>query len=117
MGFLFRASRLLSLLSNAGKQPKPICFFSKGRSGLSGKANIEGCFIVSRGDMGMLFWRKRHPRGGMPLEQFDVTHVRPSNWPPPVQISGIDPDCFQERVRALGEPKQKKWRTPVGHRH
>jgi hypothetical protein len=34
--------------------------------------------------MGMLFWRKRHPRGGMPLEQFDVTHVRPSNWPPPI---------------------------------
>jgi len=39
----------------------------------------------------------------MPLEQFDVTHVRPSNWPPPIQTGGIDPDCFQDRVRALGE--------------
>ena len=82
MGFLFRKSRLLSLFSNAGKQSKPICFFSKGRSGVSGKAYIEGCAIVSRGNMGVLLWPKRHV--GMPLEQFDVTHVSPSNWPPPV---------------------------------
>jgi len=74
--------RLLSLFVNMGKQTKPICFFSKGGSGLSGKADIECCFIVGRGNMGVLLWPKRHV--GMPLEQFDVTHVRPSNWPPPV---------------------------------
>jgi len=42
--------------------------------------------------MGMLFWRKRHPRG-MPLEQFDVS--------PAESTIVIDPDCFQERVKAL----------------
>jgi hypothetical protein len=48
--------------------------FSKGRSGVSGKAYIEGCFIVSRGNVGMLLWAERHPRG-MPLGQwFGVIH-------------------------------------------
>src|SRR4029079_4163157 len=82
MGFLFRKSRLLSLFSNAGKQSKPICFFSKGRSGVSGKAYIEGCAIVSRGNMGVLLWP--YTTAGVPLKQFDVTHVSPSNCPPPV---------------------------------
>jgi hypothetical protein len=39
-----------------GKQTKPVCFFSKGRPSVSGKAYIEGCFIVSRGNVGMLLW-------------------------------------------------------------
>jgi hypothetical protein len=54
---------LRSFFSNAGKQTKPICLFSKGHSGVSGEANIEGCAIVSLGNMGVLFWRKRHSRG------------------------------------------------------
>jgi hypothetical protein len=73
LGFCF-ASAASSFFSNAGKQTKPVCFFSKGRSGVSGKAYIEGCFIVSRGNVGMLLWAERHPRG-MPLGQwFGVIH-------------------------------------------
>src|SRR5262245_15389694 len=53
---------------------RTVCFFSKGRSGVSGKAYIEGCFIVSRGKVGMLLWAERHPHG-MPLGQwFGVIH-------------------------------------------
>jgi len=65
---------LALFFSNAGKQTKPVCFFGKGRSGVSGKAYIEGCFIVSRSNVGMLLWAERHPRG-MPLGQwFGVIH-------------------------------------------
>jgi hypothetical protein len=61
---LFVSRLPLSLFfSNAGKQTKPVCFLSKGRSGPSGKAYIEGCFLVSRSDVGGLFWAKRHPCG------------------------------------------------------
>src|SRR5262245_64676703 len=73
-----------------GKQTKPICLFSKGGSGMNGKAYIEGCTVVSRSNMGVLFWPKRHPRG-MPVwrhrrtharqERFSVIHVRPSRTP------------------------------------
>jgi hypothetical protein len=74
LGFLFRERRLQSLFSNAGKQTKPVCFLSKGHSGVSGKADIEGSFVVSRGNMGMLLWAERHPCG-MPLGQrFGVIH-------------------------------------------
>jgi hypothetical protein len=105
--FCFGEPRLLSLFSNAGEQTEPICFSSKGRSGVRGKAYIEGCAIVSRGNVEVLFWPK-HPRG-MPVrrhrrthahqERFGMIHVRPSWWPPPNQTSGINPDCFQEMVR------------------
>ena len=90
MGFLFRKSRLLSLFSNAGKQSKPICFFSKGRSGVSGKAWISRCFLVSRSNVGALFGAKRHSRWMLlgtrsttraHQERFGVTHVRPSGGP------------------------------------
>lgn len=64
-----RECRSLSHFSNAGKQTKPICFFSKGRSGMGGKAHIEGCIIVSRGNTGLLFWAKRHPASRMPVGQ------------------------------------------------
>jgi len=48
LSFLFSECRSLFLFSNAGKQTKPIRFFSEGRSGVSGEAYIEGCAIVSR---------------------------------------------------------------------
>jgi len=112
MGFLSREPRLLSLFSDTGKQPKPICFFSKGRSGVSGKAYIEGCAIVSRGNVEVLFWPK-HPRG-MPVrrhrrthahqERFGVIHVRPSWWPPPNQKWDRPGLLSRERVMALREP-------------
>src|SRR6516165_2974790 len=69
-----RECRLLYLFSDAGTQTKPICLFRKGRSGARGKADIERCFIVGRGNMEVLLWPKRH--AGMPLVH--VTHVRPS---------------------------------------
>jgi hypothetical protein len=75
----------LSLFVDAGKQTKPICFFSKGRSGLSGKANIEGCLIVSGGNMGVLFWAKRHPCRMSVGQRFGVIHGRPSCWPRRIQ--------------------------------
>jgi hypothetical protein len=40
---------------------------------LIAKANIEGCFIVSRSDMGVLFWPKKHPRR-MPLVRSTHAH-------------------------------------------
>jgi hypothetical protein len=81
---LFRFTRLQcrSPFSHAGKQTKPICFFSKGCSRLSWKARIERCFVVSGGNMGVLFWSKKHPCR-MPLRQrFDVIHGGPSCWTP-----------------------------------
>src|SRR5262249_5139769 len=79
LGLLFRECNLLFLFSNASKQTKPVRFFSKDRSGLSGKADIEGRFVVGRGNVQVLFRPKRHT--GMALEQFGVTHVRPSGGP------------------------------------
>jgi hypothetical protein len=79
LGLLFRECNLLFLFSNASKQTKPVCFFSKDRSGVSGKADIEGGFVVGRGNVKVLFRPKRHT--GMALEQFGVTHVRPSGGP------------------------------------
>jgi hypothetical protein len=79
LGFGLGECRLLYLFSNAGTQTKPIRFSSKRGSGVGGKAYVEGCPIVGGGNVGVLFRPKRH--AGMPLEQFGVTHVRPSWWP------------------------------------
>jgi hypothetical protein len=72
--FIFREPR--SFLQR-GQADDTNRFSSKGRSGVRGKADIERCFIVGRGNMGVLLRPKRH--AGMPLEQFGV----------------FDPDCFQ----------------------
>jgi hypothetical protein len=105
MGFSFRKCRPLLLFANAGTQTKPICFSSKGRSGVRGKADIERCFIVGRGNMGVLLRPKRH--AGVPLEQFSVTHVRPSlapaesnKWNRPGLLSREDEGADRELASA-----------------
>jgi hypothetical protein len=61
--------RLLSLFVNMGKQTKPICFFSKGRSGMSGEAYIEGRSRRCNGQFDQFhfgallgFWERRDKR-------------------------------------------------------
>jgi hypothetical protein len=65
----------LSFLQREQADETSLLFFSKDRSGVSGKADIEGGFVVGRGNVKVLFRPKRHT--GMALEQFGVTHVRP----------------------------------------
>jgi hypothetical protein len=87
MSFLFRECGFY-LFSNAGTQAKPICLSRKSRSGVRRKAYIEGGFVVSRGDMGVLFWGKRHPHRMLRGQRFSLIHVRPS-WCPPNETNAI----------------------------
>src|SRR5262249_16891341 len=91
--------RSLFFFRNAGKQAKPIRFPSKGRSGVSGKAYIEGCFIVSSGDMGVLFCLKRHPRMSLGQRRADryVIHGSPLAGPP----AALNKPYFSARLKTV----------------